>query len=184
MLVMTILIRPMARFNPERPFGGVLGSTAELRVLDLLLSVPRHGYNISELARASGLARATCDRVVKHLVEWQLLRMLESHGNIDSYWLNEDSDHISALRDFHLTTLFGEQPTEAHSLKMSQAAHQTFVNLGFTPSSIMESVSNTDCVLSVSTLASARLTSNSSLSPRTGITARATVGEGMTIAAI
>ena len=99
----------MGEFDPDRPFGGVLGSTAELRVLDLMLSMPRHSYNIAELSRASDLARGTCDRVVKHLVQWRLLDVASCRGNVTSYRINEVSSHIAALREFHFATI-GDEP--------------------------------------------------------------------------
>lgn len=175
----------MADFNPNKPLGGVLGSTAELKVLDLMLSVPKHGYNISELARASQLARATCDRVVKHLVEWRILQLVESRGNVDSYWLNEESDHIAALRDFHFTSLFGGRSPTAASSFVIQTVHQSSFDLqavgpvvsGFSPSMGTVAV---NASLTPATL--------SSLSPmvrsRTGEVARIGVETGAAVVAI
>lgn len=95
----------MATFKSNSPFGGILGSNAALKVLDVLLSAPRLSYNIAELSRAAALSRTACDRVVKRLAEWRLLRVAEGHANITSYCLDETSQHVAALREFHLATL-------------------------------------------------------------------------------
>lgn len=175
----------MAEFNPNKPLGGVLGSTAELKVLDLMLSVPKHGYNISELARASRLARATCDRVVKHLVEWRILQLVESHGNVDSYWLNEESGHIAALRDFHFTSLFGGRSPTAGSSVVIQLVQQSPFNLEAVGPVVSGFSSSMGTVAVNASLAPTTLSSLSPVvRPRAVEVARTGVETGAAVAAI
>jgi DNA-binding transcriptional regulator GbsR (MarR family) len=94
------------------PFEGLLGDTSELRTVQFLLPVKGLKFNISELARETGISRQTMVRVVKKLVKWNVLKIASKHGGVNYYTLNEDSGFIEAFEKLNnriIEQMLGEE---------------------------------------------------------------------------
>ncbi len=79
------------------PFEGLFGETSELRVIQFLLPLKGLEFNISELARGTGVSRQTMISVVKKLTKWGVLKLMSRHGNARYYAINDDSGFIEAF---------------------------------------------------------------------------------------
>jgi DNA-binding transcriptional ArsR family regulator len=83
------------------PFEGVLGNNSELRLLEFLLPLKGMDFNLSELAREVGASRPTIHRVVRNLVERNVLRKARKEGRIAYYTLNDQSPFVTLLVEFN-----------------------------------------------------------------------------------
>ncbi len=69
-------------------------------------------FNISELARGTGVTRQTLVHVVKKLVKWNALKITTKHGNANYYALNEGSGYVEAferLNNCIIEQMLGEE---------------------------------------------------------------------------
>jgi DNA-binding transcriptional regulator GbsR (MarR family) len=80
-----------------KPFEGIFGDGSELRVIQFMLPSKGLEFNISELARGTGVTRQTLVHVVRKLVYWNVLMIASKHGNANYYALNEDSGFVEAF---------------------------------------------------------------------------------------
>lgn len=85
----------------ERPFEGILGNNCELRLLEYLMSLPDFDFNITELAKVSGVSRQSTDRVIKKFLKWNIVNMERKIGNISVYKLNRGSPLVAATYEFN-----------------------------------------------------------------------------------
>jgi len=92
------------------PFEGLLGNTCELRVLEHLLATPRLDFNITELQRLSGVSRTSVDRVTKKFLDWGIVRIVDTRGNMNFYSLNGDSRIVESVYDFNDSILESISP--------------------------------------------------------------------------
>jgi len=81
------------------PFEGVFGNSSELRVIQFMLPYKGSHFNISELARGTGITRPTLAYVVRKLAKWNVLKVLGKHGNANYYALNEDSGFVEVFEN-------------------------------------------------------------------------------------
>jgi len=79
------------------PFEGLFGNTSELKVIQFLLPLKGLEFNISELARGTGVSRQTMVSVTKKLAKWNVLKLTSKHGNANYYAINEESGFIEAF---------------------------------------------------------------------------------------
>jgi hypothetical protein len=56
-------------------------------------------FNITELARGTGVTRQTLVHVVKKLAKWNVLRIASKHVNANYYALNEGSGFVAAFEN-------------------------------------------------------------------------------------
>jgi hypothetical protein len=83
------------------PFEGVFGDTSELRVIQFLLPLKDLEFNISELARGTGISRQTMVSVMRKLAKWNVLKLTNRHGNANYYAINEDSGFVEAFESLN-----------------------------------------------------------------------------------
>lgn len=81
------------------PFEKVFGDTSELRVIQFLLPMSDYEFNISDLARGSGVSRQALNSVVRKLLKWHVLKIVGKRSNANYYALDKDSGFIQALED-------------------------------------------------------------------------------------
>ncbi|MDD2297922.1 MAG: winged helix-turn-helix transcriptional regulator [Dehalobacter sp. 4CP] len=79
------------------PFEGLFGDTSELRVIQFLLPLRKLEFNVSELARGTGISRQTMVSVTKKLTKWNVLKLTSKHGNANYYAINDDSMFVEAF---------------------------------------------------------------------------------------
>ena len=85
----------------SKPFEGLFGDGSELRLIQFMLPSKGLEFNISELARGTGVTRQTLVHVVKKLVNWNVLKIASKHGNANYYALNEDSGYVEAFESLN-----------------------------------------------------------------------------------
>lgn len=81
------------------PFEGMLGDTSELRTIQFLLPVKGLEFNISELARGTGITRQTMIRIVRKFVKWNILCIASKHAGVNYYALNRNSGFVEAFEN-------------------------------------------------------------------------------------
>ena len=94
------------------PFEGVFGDTSELRVIQFLLPLKGLEFNISELARGTGISRQTMVSVMRKLAKWNVLKLTNRHGNANYYAINEGSGFVDAFESLNnciIEQLLGEE---------------------------------------------------------------------------
>jgi|HubBroStandDraft_1064217.scaffolds.fasta_scaffold02868_7 hypothetical protein len=91
---------PPVSFLPGSPFGGILGQSSELKVLDFVLGFPTKDFNVSELAREADLSRPSARSVLYKLLDWGILEGAGVRAGSRYFKLNETSDHVASLREF------------------------------------------------------------------------------------
>ncbi len=82
-----------------KPFEGLFGDSSELRVIQYMLPLKGLEFNITELARGTGVTRQTLVHVVKKLAKWNILRIASKHVNANYYALNEGSGFVEAFEN-------------------------------------------------------------------------------------
>lgn len=84
-----------------RPFEGVFGNTAELRVMEFLLPLKELDFNISELADEVGISRPTATKVVNKFVEYNVMKISRTQSGTTYYDLNGDSPFVKLFEDLN-----------------------------------------------------------------------------------
>lgn len=95
-----------------KPFEGLFGDSSELRVIQFMMPLKGLEFNISELARGTGVTRQTLVHVVKKLVKWNALKITTKHGNANYFALNEGSGYVEAferLNNCIIEQMLGEE---------------------------------------------------------------------------
>lgn len=78
-------------------FTAIFGDAPSARVLDFLLEHGAFDYNISELAKHSGVARPTVYKVVKDFLKKGILVETRRVGNSQLFQLNLDNANVQQL---------------------------------------------------------------------------------------
>jgi DNA-binding transcriptional ArsR family regulator len=78
-------------------FTAIFEGSPHARVLDFLVEHAQFDYNISELAKHSGVARPTVYKVVADFLKKGLLVETRKVGNSQLYQLNLDSEVVRQL---------------------------------------------------------------------------------------
>jgi len=97
-----------------RPFEGIFGNTAELRVIEFLLPLKKLDFNISELAEEIGISRPTATKVVNKFVKYNVMKISRIQGGTTYYGLNSDSPFVTLFED--LNNLIIEQMLDKETL--------------------------------------------------------------------
>jgi len=99
----------------DRPFEGVLGNTAELRVLERLIASPNTEFNVTELSYMTGVHRDSASKVINNFLRWNVL-LRTTKGKMDFYRLNCDEPlvvSINAFNDSLIMQMFPEVKADA-----------------------------------------------------------------------
>lgn len=83
------------------PFSGVFGNSNELKVIQFLMPLKNMEFNISEIARGTGVSRQTLGPFIKKLAKWNVLRITSKHGDANYYAMDEDSGFIGAFENLN-----------------------------------------------------------------------------------
>jgi hypothetical protein len=83
------------------PFGGLFGKSNELKVIQFLLPLRSLEFNISEMARGTGVTRQTLEPVIKKLAKWHVLKTTSKHGNANYYALDGESGFIEVFENLN-----------------------------------------------------------------------------------
>ncbi len=83
------------------PFSGVFGNSNELKIIQFLMPLKNLEFNISEIARGTGVSRQTLGPVIKKLTKWNVLRITNRHGDANYYAMHEDSGFIEAFENLN-----------------------------------------------------------------------------------
>ena len=85
----------------RKPFEGIFGNTAELRLLEFLLPLEGIDFNITEFAEEVGISRPTAQKIVKKFLEYNILKISREHGGIKYYELNTDSPFVVLMNEIN-----------------------------------------------------------------------------------
>ena len=94
------------------PFEKIFGDTSELRVIQFLMPMKDYEFNISDLARGSGVSRQVLNSVVRKLLKWHVLKIVSKHSNANYYALDKDSGFLGAFEDLNnciIEQMLGEE---------------------------------------------------------------------------
>lgn len=85
----------------QKPFEGLLGNTVNSRLLEYLMALPKLDFNITELARQSGVSRQSVTRILQLFLTWKIVRESAHRGNMTYYKINLDSPVVQSLYAFN-----------------------------------------------------------------------------------
>ncbi len=85
----------------RKPFEGVFGNTAELRMLEFLLPLEGIDFNITELAEEVGISRPTAQKIVKKFLEYGILKISREQGGVKYYELNPASPFVVLMNEIN-----------------------------------------------------------------------------------
>jgi DNA-binding transcriptional regulator GbsR (MarR family) len=83
------------------PFSGVFGNSNELKIIQFLMPLKSLEFNISEIARGTGVSRQTLGPIIKKLTKWNVLRIANRHGDVNYYVMHEDSGFVEAFENIN-----------------------------------------------------------------------------------
>ena len=86
----------------ESFFVKALGSTPLIKVLDFLIENRIFDYSKTDIARETGISRATLDSFWGNLVELELVKPTRVIGRATLYKLNINSDSVKKMVEFDL----------------------------------------------------------------------------------
>jgi len=81
----------------DKPFDGLLGDTAELRVLQEIVADPHSNYTHRELMDLTGLSDPSVRRGIRVLIDHGIIRNMSSARRSPLYRANLDSKKLTAL---------------------------------------------------------------------------------------
>ena len=74
-----------------KPFEGIMGNNAQLRIIEFLLPYKKAEFNITTLAKEVGVTRPTVTKAVKSFVEWGIMKVSMNISGVDYYQINIES---------------------------------------------------------------------------------------------
>jgi DNA-binding transcriptional ArsR family regulator len=83
----------------NQPFGGLLGDTAETRLLQFLLPMYGIEFDMAELVEEIGLTRQSVAKAMNKFAERGMVK-IRKEGRTPLYTINEDSPLVKRLEDF------------------------------------------------------------------------------------
>ncbi len=86
----------------ETYFVKVLGSSPIVRVLDFLIVFREFDYSLTEIAKESGVAWSTLNKVFPKLEKYGLVKQTRQIGRAKLYKLNEEKPMVRQLIELHL----------------------------------------------------------------------------------
>lgn len=91
-------------------FKDVFGNSPHTRILDFLADYPRLDYNITELAKKSGVSKPTAYKVIEELLKKKLVIKTREMGNIKLYKLNTENPVVKSILklDFEIAAMVAE----------------------------------------------------------------------------
>jgi len=97
------------------PFEGLLGNSNELKIIQFLLPLGSLEFNISEIARGTGVTRQTLEPVIRKLNKWHVIKIASKHGNANYYVMDGNSGFIEVFEDLNnrlIEQMLGEETLE------------------------------------------------------------------------
>ena len=93
------------------PFNGIFGTSKNVELLQLLLSMPDLQLNMSQLSRVLGISYKTVSKIIKHIEKFNVIQNLqEGKGREKVYQLNFSSPIVQLLEKINLEINFIEEP--------------------------------------------------------------------------
>jgi len=86
----------------ESFFVKALGKSPLIRVLDFLMENRIFDYSKTDIARETGISRATLDSFWDNLIELDLVKSTRVIGRATLYKLNSDNDSVKKMVEFDL----------------------------------------------------------------------------------
>lgn len=83
--------------SEQAPLEQVLGESAALKILDVLMSHPSMDYSKKELAEAAGIAESTVHRTWDKIEKLGAAKESRKYGKTQLYKLNQNSSMIQQL---------------------------------------------------------------------------------------
>lgn len=83
--------------SDETPLESVFGSSALLKILDVLMEHPSMDYSKKDLADAAGIAESTVHRTWSKIEAIEAVEETRRYGSTKLYELNQDSEIIKQL---------------------------------------------------------------------------------------
>jgi hypothetical protein len=80
-------------------FDGLMGNTSNLRVISFLLPLTHAKFTEKDLIEEVGVSKPTMIKVIRKLVEYELITQVEKRGNSTYYRVNTASPFIKAFED-------------------------------------------------------------------------------------
>jgi predicted DNA-binding protein YlxM (UPF0122 family) len=81
-------------------FKDIFGNNPQTKLLDFLADYPRFDYSISEIAEKAGVSRPTVYKIIKTLVDKQLVIKTRDQGNSSLYQLNTENKLVQVILKF------------------------------------------------------------------------------------
>ncbi len=89
----------------DRPFGGLFGDTAELRVLQEIIADPYSDYTHHDLMQLTSLSDPSVRRGIRVLLDHDIIRNVSSDRRSPLYRANHGSRRLTALTFFAYAAL-------------------------------------------------------------------------------
>ncbi len=96
----------------SKPFEGVLGNNAELRIIEYLLPLDGIEFNITELAKEVGVSKIIATRIIEKFVKWGLLNLTIKSEATTYYSINSESPivkNIEQLNNSIIENILGDE---------------------------------------------------------------------------
>jgi len=108
-----VLLPDRVRESVEKPFGGLLGDTAELRVLEEIVADPYTDYTQGDLVELTGLSDPSVRKGIERLVEHGIVRNVSRVRRRPVYRADPDSRKLTALTFLAYASMDGRDGTRA-----------------------------------------------------------------------
>jgi predicted DNA-binding protein YlxM (UPF0122 family) len=101
-------------------FKDIFGNNPQTKILDFLADYPRFDYSITEIAEKANVSRPTVYKIIKTLVETNLVRRTREQGVSSLYQLNTDNALVQVILqfDFEIAAKMAEQKTRKAGKQM------------------------------------------------------------------
>jgi len=78
----------------------IFGDSAQVKLLQFILTAPDKPFNLSDLARKTGLTHSSVSRVIEPLSELQIVSELKIGSRMRIFYLNKDNKLTKVLTNF------------------------------------------------------------------------------------
>jgi len=81
-------------------FEKIFGDSAQVKLVNFILSKPDKPFNLSELARETGLSHSSVSRVILPLIKLKIVSELKIGSRMRIFYLNTKSELTKTLKKF------------------------------------------------------------------------------------
>lgn len=85
----------------RKPFEGIFGDTAELKILDLLIPLERVAVSVDDIVKELEIENAKAQKVIKKFLEYGILKHSYQKDGVEYYELNTYSPIVQSLNDIN-----------------------------------------------------------------------------------